>query len=378
MKQLNREEKELLKTIFFDRLNKEVAQIENSAWERAAAQCQDFLTNVFTELLLEHIFAANNKTINKLVPENNQDSPATDQEKKTETDHRLMESRPEKDRQAKSFIYLYCIAPLEAALMLKNEIVPGLPDGGSVRSVEYGNIAAIVSSVPVETYSEDVLEELVKNLDWLESRVTRHEEIIQYVAEHFPVIPMKFCTIFHTHERVRQLLSHKESDFNNMLASLKGKEEWGLKIYYQPAQLSRYVARNSALIQETKGMAEAKGAGAAYFIRKKMDDLLAEEMENTATQIAGYVNTELAPYVAEGKINRLLGSEITGRLETMALNAVYLVGQSEINDFKQRVVDLSEKYQNLGFDFALTGPWPPYNFSSFSDLEGGGENEQLN
>ncbi|WP_027364789.1 GvpL/GvpF family gas vesicle protein [Desulfotruncus alcoholivorax] len=281
-------------------------------------------------------------------------------------------------RQAKSFIYLYCIAPLEAANIFKDQIVTGLPDGGSVRSIEYGNIAAIVSPVPVETYSQNVLKELVKNLDWLESRVTRHEVIIQYVAGQYPVIPMKFCTIFHTHERVKQLLSQKESEFNNMLTSLKGKEEWGLKIYYKPALLSRHVEKNSTRIQEAKGMAEAKGAGTAYFIRKKMDDLLAEEVENTAALIVEQVHTKVEQYAEEAKLNRLLGSEITGRLETMALNAVYLVEQSIINDFKQRVVDLSEQYENQGFDFVLTGPWPPYNFTSFSGLEGGGENEQFN
>ncbi|WP_027364788.1 hypothetical protein [Desulfotruncus alcoholivorax] len=75
MKQLNREEKELLKTIFLDRLNKEVAQIGDSAWKLAAARCQHFLTNVFTELLLEHFF-------DSLIPEKNQDSPVTDHKKK--------------------------------------------------------------------------------------------------------------------------------------------------------------------------------------------------------------------------------------------------------------------------------------------------------
>lgn len=381
MKPLTREEKEVLKIIFNDRLEKTMASIEKAAWDQAAARCRDLLAGVFAELLLEKTL----DTWHNRVPEAETALPtaSTDLEDKVPSEKQV-ETKQANTRQQNNatehkstghagYIYLYCLAPVEAAILFHEAIVPGLPDGGKVRVIESGRLAAVVSSVPDDKYNAEALEEALTDRQWLESSVTAHEDVIQIVMKHFPVIPMKFCTIFHTVDRVKQLIDKRALEFNELLDSVSGKEEWGLKIYYNPSVLRRNVEASSKRIREANEQAEAKGVGAAYFIRKKMDDLIAEETEHTAASLVNEVHTELAKYAEEAIRNPLLGSEVTGKLETMALNAVYFVKQDILDMFKAKVKEFSEKYSDLGFELAFTGPWPPYNFTQVGNLEGGDE-----
>lgn len=369
MRQLTREEKEVLKEKLNRRLNEEARQIIDSAWEDAAGRCRDSLAEIFFELMLD-------KTLDIIgVTGSTGDETELITSQAPETCKPARSERENADARNPGYVYLYCVAPVEAAMLFKDEIIVGLPDGGRVRGIECGRLAAIVSSVPAEKYNEEALEESVQDPQWLESRVTGHEQIIQYVMKSFPVIPMKFCTIFHAPERINQLITEREDEFGKILAGIDGKEEWGLKMYYNPGVLRKHMEKTSERIKETRERAESKGEGAAYFMRKKMDELIAEEVGNKAADVAAGVHGELEQMAREAKLNRLLGSEVTGRLEIMALNAVYFLDRHDVARLKEKVEDLSNRYRDMGFEFILTGPWPPYNFTLVSDLGGGGAGE---
>lgn len=360
MRQLTWEEKELLKKTFNQRLGQEIAKMVDSSWEEAAARCRQVLTEIFTEMMLEKLLASANPGGKKA---GERESPP------------VRNIQPQQQNLPDpGLIYLYCLAPAEAALLLKEEIIPGLPDGGMARAVRCGSLTAVVGTVPAETYSEASLTKLVQDPRWLESRVTGHEQVIRQIMKKFPVIPMKFCTIFHSIERVCQMVGSCEDTLNNLLTYVRGREEWGLKVFCNPGQLRRCVEENSMRLREARESAESKGSGAAYLMRKKMDDLIDEEVEKTASGLMEQVHQDISQCAVEAKLNRILGSEVTGRLERMSLNAVYLIECDNAGKLTGKVKDWSGKHQGMGFEYVLTGPWPPYNFTSVKGLEVEGKN----
>jgi hypothetical protein len=47
----------------------------------------------------------------------------------------------------------------------------------------------------------------------------------------------------------------------------------------------------------------------------------------------------------------------------MALNAAYLVADSDVDEFTALVAELADRHARDGLELALTGPWPAYHFS---------------
>ncbi|MBI5287017.1 MAG: GvpL/GvpF family gas vesicle protein, partial [Deltaproteobacteria bacterium] len=68
----------------------------------------------------------------------------------------------------------------------------------------------------------------------------------------------------------------------------------------------------------------------------------------------------------EARINKLLPKEVTEKEDDMVLNSAFLVDKDKVSEFIHAVDDLKTRYNDKGFDFDCTGPWPPYNFCNLS------------
>jgi len=45
---------------------------------------------------------------------------------------------------------------------------------------------------------------------------------------------------------------------------------------------------------------------------------------------------------------------------------VFLLPSLQITKFVTEIEELQQKLENKGWKFEVTGPWPPYHFSSFA------------
>jgi hypothetical protein len=50
----------------------------------------------------------------------------------------------------------------------------------------------------------------------------------------------------------------------------------------------------------------------------------------------------------------------------MTLNGAYLMSEGQMTAFRAELERLEKDYNDLGFSYELTGPWPPYNFVTIS------------
>ena len=248
----------------------------------------------------------------------------------------------------------------------------------------FQDVAAIVRRVPLAEFGPDALEQNVRDVRWLEAAVRAHQEILDRAlaggARSAPgrlrpaPVPMKFGTLYFSEEGVRQALAGRYAELAAALARLAGKREWGVKIYCDRATLQRQIEdphqglalrseRITALQARMAGLSE----GAAYFVKKKLETALAEEVDSLCDEYAQRSHGCLTAFAAEAVANAPQDQQITGRPEVMILNGAYLVADERLEAFQAELARLAAEVSPLGFSCELTGPWAPYNFAEIAD-----------
>jgi hypothetical protein len=280
---------------------------------------------------------------------------------------------PSEGREESCGYYVYGIVEGDSS-----QPVEGLPEQGidpayPVYALPYQAIQAIVSKVSLPEFGQEQLEANLNDIKWVEAKVLAHQRILEAVLASRTFIPMRFCTIYQSESRVQEMLAQHSHDFVDALARLGGKTEWGVKVYCDGKRLAQRVEELSDKVKELKAEMEQKSGGAAYFLKKKMDETIAEEVERLSDEYAQCSHNRLASYAKEAVINPLQSKEITGQKEAMVLNGAYLVAEEQLTAFRAELGNLEGDYGDLGFIYEITGPWPPYNFVSIGFEEGASE-----
>ena len=244
-----------------------------------------------------------------------------------------------------------------------------LPTDGSadpdcpVYRVSYQGLRAVVSDVSLDEYGEEALDSNLCDADWLAAKVLAHQHILDGLLA-CNVVPMRFCTIYSNQDRVREMLEAHYDYFLSVLARLEGKQEWGVKVYCAPSLLNEKIAELSEVVKTLNSRLAGKSDGAAYFLKKKIDEAIAVETDRIGSEAAQDSHNRLLTRSWEAVVNPLLGREVTRREEDMVLNGAYLVSRDCVETFRTELDGLRDKYAGIGFSYEISGPWPPYNFAN--------------
>lgn len=260
--------------------------------------------------------------------------------------------------------YLYGIIGNDRRRLVDELPREGIDPAYRVYTLPYQAIQAIVSRVSLAEFGQEALETNLNNLDWLGARVRAHQGILESLITGHTLIPMRFCTIYRDEGRIQEILTRHHNSFMATLARLEGKYEWGVKLYSNRQLLRQKVEEISAQVNTLKLEIGRKSDGAAYFLKKKLEATLAEEMERMADECAQSSHERLSYHAAEVVINPLQSKEISGRNEPMLLNGAYLVAKKRLTTFQAELAGLQERYGRLGLYYEMTGPWPAYNFAA--------------
>jgi hypothetical protein len=103
--------------------------------------------------------------------------------------------------------------------------------------------------------------------------------------------------------------------------------------------------------------------GAAYLFGRKMQEELAEYVNDQLSLVAQEIFQALGHDAPEAKLNDILPPKVTGKQQEMILNAAYLVERHKADHLYQQGTGFMKKYQFMGLDLEFSGPWPPYNFT---------------
>jgi hypothetical protein len=257
--------------------------------------------------------------------------------------------------------YVYAILGTQAepgGLPALEGIEPTFP----VYLLPYQEVCAAVSLVPLSEFGEAPLKERLEDLAWVEARVRRHQATLEALMAWRTLVPLRFCTIYTSEDRVRETLAQEHASLAATLSRLTGKQEWGVKLFLTKRTLEQKVSEVSPAVQQLTADLAKRPSGAAYFAKKKLEEVVASEVERLGDEYAQRSHDSLAQLAVAARINPLQRQEVTGRDEAMLLNAAYLVAEERWETFRSQLAALSEENRALGFSYDLTGPWPPYNF----------------
>ena len=275
-----------------------------------------------------------------------------------------IQSAPTDGQPVANGIYVYGVTDCTALAGLPEQ---GVAAGYPVTLLPHRDLAAVISEVPLDEWDEEPLKANLNDMAWLETRVRAHEAVLDAVLPLATLLPMKFATLYLEPSGVESFLAEHYDEFAALLGHLRGRQEWGLKLYCDDAILTAHIAEISPEVARLSAEIASKPKGAAYLLARKLQETSDREGERVEMALADRTHTALADRSVAAALNPLQGTEITGRADRMLVNAAYLVEGSALEAFQAALAEIAAEYGGRGFQFELSGPWPAYNFTRLGD-----------
>jgi hypothetical protein len=234
--------------------------------------------------------------------------------------------------------YVYCIIQTTESLRFGPIGIGSEP--ADVHTVNYKDIAAVVSDTPLEVY------------DPTRENVLAHERVNEVVMRDFTVLPMSFSTVFKTSEDIVELLRTAYDAFRDVLVKMRDKVEFGVKVLWEPEIVIREIEKDDENLRLLRQEISSQ-RGSTYFARMQYGRLVDSLLQQRSEQLVNDIFNTLGSVSVASRANKPIG-------EKMILNAAFLVARDSETDFDAKVKEIDARYENLKFKY--TGPWPPYNF----------------
>ena len=233
---------------------------------------------------------------------------------------------------------------------------------GTVERVEAGEIAALVSRVPLADFGEEPLRRNLNDLPWLERVARAHEAVIERALQTTTIAPLRLCTIYESEAGVRAMLEREHTSFLEILELLEGRQEWGVKLLLDPARLAEVARARSPEADGLEAQLADHSEGGAYMLRRRLERHLREMSESLAAEVARHVHARVQDWAVDAVTRPAQNRELSGHEGEMVLNGAYLVEADRVDGLRALVGELETHHRSLGARIELTGPWPPYNF----------------
>ncbi|MCQ4044240.1 GvpL/GvpF family gas vesicle protein [Streptantibioticus rubrisoli] len=228
--------------------------------------------------------------------------------------------------------------------------------GAPVTLVRSGAVAAVVSAVPREEFSEAALKVGLEDIRWLEATARAHHLVIETLAAHTTVLPMRLATVYLDEDRVREMLRERETTFTTLLDRLADHVEWGVKVYAEvpPASPPDPVAAGRPADEANPGRAYLRSRRHQRQEREDAWRLAEEAVRRTEEQARGLAVERTRHRPQEGGLAQAPGENVS--------NDAYLVPRRLSEEFRSRMLHAADGLHGIRVE--VTGPWAPYSFTA--------------
>ncbi|RKN09371.1 GvpL/GvpF family gas vesicle protein [Streptomyces radicis] len=261
-----------------------------------------------------------------------------------------------------TYVFAVCRATDAPALATAR----GHGDGGEVRALPAGTLAAVVQEVPTAAHDEEALRRRLSERTELERYARAHHEVVAAVCEAVTAVPLPLATLYRGEERARRALAEREARFHRILDRVEGCAEWGVKVW----ALARPSAPGGPE-PATGGDDEspAGSSGRAYLERLRGRQRAREARQHAAWTAAERVDAALRPLAVASRRLRAQGQDpAQGGSGNQLLNAAYLVrrdGAAALATALRALNDAPDTGDQVRIE--VTGPWAPYSFADGTD-----------
>ncbi|MCX8206351.1 MAG: GvpL/GvpF family gas vesicle protein [Methanothrix sp.] len=247
-------------------------------------------------------------------------------------------------------LYLYCLADASVSANLGSIGI----DGCEVYTIPHEGISAVVHSCPLEPYRSDD-EETVKS--WVKS----HQQVVDLAAERFgTVMPFGFDTIIapkesrNAEEVLKKWISDDLDEIRRKMERIRGRKEYGVQIFYDPAVFSKRIENESEDVRRIKEEMSSKPPGVAYMYRQKLETAVRRKMDELMGAYFKDFYERIRSKADDIKVEKVRKSD--GDM-VMMMNLSVLA--SEERALGQVLDSIAAE---PGISVCFTGPWQPYSF----------------
>jgi len=238
-----------------------------------------------------------------------------------------------------------------------------------LKSLRFGDFYVMMKYVSESEFSEESLKKNSSDIQWLEINAREHLMVIAMIMEQTTVIPFTFGTIYQSVDSLNKFIEDYSGSLIANFRHIGGKEEWAVKIYCNRKVLNSQIDELSEEAAVLEKQIMASSPGKAFILQRKKDVLIEDEIDRICKNYGQLYYDEFKNLSESTCLNNLLPKELTGRGDTMILNANFLVSKGKVTDFKSIVEKLRENDGKPGFIIETTGPWPPFSFISIKEKQ---------
>jgi hypothetical protein len=257
-------------------------------------------------------------------------------------------------------LYVYGVVPTKSPADLFDD-VPGVDPTQPVTLVSDDELAAVASSVPLDEFGTDAIEQNLHSPRWLADKARAHDRVLAAAVGRTTVLPFRFGAIYRNEEQIRELLRER-TDFAAALRRLEGTIEFGVKAYVdQVALRERLASLDGPNVDDVS-------EGRAYLQRRQLEHKLDEEVARFTAECAQESHDRLSAAAEEASVAPLQKTGDSHPDRLMTFNGAYLVRADGEERFREALGAVEAEYAEHGVRYELTGPWPPYNFVAAEEL----------
>lgn len=223
----------------------------------------------------------------------------------------------------------------------RTRVLPTFPSNPRLELITVGGLSAVHTSIdPAEL--DDLSADLSEG-SRLAVLARQHDEIVRYLANDGPVLPVRLGTLCPDAAWLRQLLQDGEEHLAAELERVRGRSEWDLRVRAIGPDGSIGVGSGVAL-SNTEYLMQPRQLG--RFVTE-LPDSLVEALRAVDEALSG-----LADAVGGPGLSNL----------TMSMSRAYLVAHDAEADFVAAATEATAELEARGCTPALYGPLPAYSF----------------
>lgn len=246
-------------------------------------------------------------------------------------------------------LYVYGIVRLRTDLDWQEKGI----NGQKVYMIHEGNFGALVHDSVSKAYA-------LENPEEIKEMIISHNHILDRAAEDFGgVLPLSFNTIIKNRTdsaqvNLKQWLHDDLERLERIWNKVKGKKEYGLRIYYEKKKLIQE-ASNHNDVKKIEITSEAAGSGLSYLLqskaKSKMQEIFQESVDKQKREFWDGIK-KIATDVVNNPSRISLEEE-----KDLLFSISVLIEEKEICEIKEFL----EK-SSADFPFQVAGPFAPYSF----------------
>lgn len=238
------------------------------------------------------------------------------------------------------------------------EDVEAIDGSRHLEAIDDGSLCAFATPVELDDYSQAVINARARDVEWLGAIGYRHQAVMAALMRGGTIIPLRAFTLFGGDGAVRARLREEAAAFAKILERVDGKEEWTLRVEFEPQRWSEALVARVESLRDLTGQIAAAPAGKAFLLRKKLD----EEKKKASRDAESQVVAEIESAVLEQLACESVAESRTQRAGAFPQISVLLPRDEEARLQELRDA-LETRYAGEGVSVVLTGPWPPYSFA---------------